>query len=232
MALLGCEMSCVVQELIHNQSSVGRASCYSHYREHLHRQRGDNVADLKHFRKEEDSRNYIITKVSFINKQQFTYYGICTVAHVLIASHEDTVLSMVQAKKRLEKFRLRLNQGYQTPAIMLGDDEKTESMNDTLNFNDEDKEPLLESDKSSITWSRSPSPEHQSESESESEPTDAKFKFTQPPVSRLKRTSLLIFFALLCWLTYSALFHTKKKPKIVYASRSVMFHESFQRQLI
>ena len=91
-------------------------------------------------------------------------------------------------------------------------------MNDTL----EDKEPLLASYQSSP----SPSPEPQSKSESESdsdsesEPTDA--KFTQPPVSPFKRTSFLILLAILSWLAYSNVFHAKKNPKIIHASRPVM----------
>jgi hypothetical protein len=44
---------------------------------------------------------------------------------------------------------------------------------------------------------------------------------TQLPASRLKRTFLLTFFALLCWLAYSNILHTKSKPKIIHASRSV-----------
>ena len=100
---------------------------------------------------------------------------------------------------------------------MPGDDEKPKFMNDTLNSDEEEKEPLL----ASYNSSPSPSPEPQFESESESEPLDA--RVTQPPqVSRLKRTSLLIFFAVLCWLTYSNVLHSKRKPKIIHASRSVM----------
>lgn len=103
----------------------------------------------------------------------------------------------------------------------MSDDEKTESMNDTLNSDEEDKEPLLASYQSSFSMSPSPSPEPQSESESESEPTDA--KFTQPPVSRFKRTSLLLICAILCLLAYSNVLHTKRNPKIIHASRPVMF---------
>ena len=112
---------------------------------------------------------------------------------------------------------------------MSGDDEKAESMNDTLISDEEDKEPLLASYRSSSSLSPSPSPEPQSESESESDPKDA--KVTQPPlaVSRFKRPYLLIFLAILCWLAYSNVLHTKRKPKIVHASRSVMYFESFQR---
>ena len=102
---------------------------------------------------------------------------------------------------------------------MSGDDEKTEFMNDTLYSDDEDKEPLLASYQSSLSSSRSPSPEPQSESESESEPPDP--KFTQPTVSRFKRTFLLIFFAVLCWLAFSSVLHTNRKPKVIHASRSV-----------
>jgi hypothetical protein len=100
-----------------------------------------------------------------------------------------------------------------------GDDEKTEFMNDTLNSDEEGKEPLLAIYKSSLTSSPSSSPEQsESESESESETPDA-----QPPqVSPLKRTSLLIFFAILCWLAYSNVLHTKRKPNIIHASRSVL----------
>lgn len=113
---------------------------------------------------------------------------------------------------------------------MSEDYEKTESMNDTLNSDEEEKEPLLASYQSSLASSRSASPEPQSESESESEPPDA--NSTQPPVSRLKRISLFIFFALLSWLTYSKVFHTKGKPKIIHASRSVKFSEPLRRLLI
>ena len=68
---------------------VEGASCYSHnYREHLYRQLGYNRADLENFGSGEDSRGCIIIDVSRIN----TYNDICTVAHVLIVSHEDTVL--------------------------------------------------------------------------------------------------------------------------------------------
>ena len=102
---------------------------------------------------------------------------------------------------------------------MSEDDEKTEYMNDTLYSDEDDKEPLLASYKSSLTSSRSPSPEPQSESESESEHPDT--KFTQPPVSRFKRSFLLIFFAILCWLAYSNVLQTKRKPKVIHASRSV-----------
>ena len=87
-------------------------------------------------------------------------------------------------------------------------------MNDTL----EDKEPLLASYQSSP--SPSPEPQSESESDSESEPTDA--KFTQPPVSPFKRTSFLILLAILSWLAYSNVFHAKKNPKIIHASRPVM----------
>ena len=103
---------------------------------------------------------------------------------------------------------------------MSGDDEKTEFVNDTLNFDDEDKEPLLADSQSSLSLSPSPSPEPESESESESDPTDA--KFIKPPVSRFKRTSLLMVFVLLCWLAYSNVLHTNRKPKIIHASRSVI----------
>ena len=102
---------------------------------------------------------------------------------------------------------------------MPGDDEKPKFMNDTLNSDEEEKEPLL----ASYNSSPSPSPEPQFESESESEPLDHDARVTQPPqVSRLKRTSLLIFFAVLCWLTYSNVLHSKRNPKIIHASRSVM----------
>ena len=100
---------------------------------------------------------------------------------------------------------------------MSRDDEKTE-LNDMFDNDGDEKEPLL----SSYNSSHPPSPEPQSESESESgHPDDA--KFTQPPqVSRLKRISLLIFLAILCWLAYSNVLHSKRKPKIIHASRSVL----------
>ena len=97
------------------------------------------------------------------------------------------------------------------------DDEKTEYMNDALNSDEEHKDPP--SYQSSLTSSRSPSPEPQPESESESEPPDT--KLTQPPVSRFKRTTLLIIFAILCWFTFSNVLRAKKKPKVIHASRSV-----------
>lgn len=109
-------------------------------------------------------------------------------------------------------------------------DEKTEYMNDTLNSDDDDKEPLLAGYQSSLTSSPSPSPEPQSESESEPEPTDA--RQSQPPVSRLKRTYLFIFCAILSWLAYSNVLDTNRKPKVIHASRSVMFFESLRRYLI
>ena len=106
---------------------------------------------------------------------------------------------------------------------MSGDNEKIESMNDQLSFDEEEKEPLLSnSESSSATLSRSPSPESESESESESEPTDA--RFNQPPASRLKRTFLLMFLALLFCLMCTSLLDTKRKPKkVIHASRSVVF---------
>jgi hypothetical protein len=107
---------------------------------------------------------------------------------------------------------------------MSGDDEKTESMNDTLYSDEEEKEPLLASYQSSLTSSPSPSPEPQSESESESDPPET--KVTQPPVSRFKRTFFLIFFAILFWLAYSNVLYTKRKPNVIHASRSVMFLKS------
>ena len=104
---------------------------------------------------------------------------------------------------------------------MSKDDEKTESMNDTLNSDEEENEPLLASYESSLTSSPSPSPE-QSESESESEPQDPKSTH-KPPVSRVKRTSLFVFFAVLCWFAYSNVVHNPKRrnSKVVHASRSV-----------
>ena len=109
---------------------------------------------------------------------------------------------------------------------MSRDDEKTE-LNDMFDNDGDEKEPLL----SSYNSSPSPSPEPQSESESESgHPDDA--KFTQPPqVSRLKRISLLIFLAILCWLAYSNVLHSKRKPKIIHASRSVLNHWVTLRRL-
>jgi len=103
---------------------------------------------------------------------------------------------------------------------MLGDDEKIESMDDILNYNEKEKEPLLansEYSESSYTPSRSTSPE--SEFESDSEPADT--GFLQPPVSRFNRT-FLISLALLCWLAFSMLtnlLNAKTKPKVIHASR-------------
>jgi hypothetical protein len=97
--------------------------------------------------------------------------------------------------------------------------------------NDEDEKLLLaysESSESLSALSRSPSPEFESESESESEPTDT--RFDQPPVSRLRRTSLLIFVALICWLAYymrTNLLYAKRKPNVIHASRSVDMYTRF-----
>ncbi|KAF8815873.1 hypothetical protein BYT27DRAFT_7070835, partial [Phlegmacium glaucopus] len=56
--------------------------------------------------------------------------------------------------------------------------------------------------------------------EPKSEPTDP--RSTQPPASRIKRTSLLLFLAFIFWLAYSVctnVLNTKRKANVVHASR-------------
>ena len=127
------------------------------------------------------------------------------------------ILDSGWSKLRQLELELPTYYGNLPTTTMSRDDEKTE-LNDMFDNDEDEKEPLL----SSYNSSPSPSPEPQSESESESgHPDDA--KFTQPPeVSRLKRISLLIFLAILCWLAYSNVLHSKRKPKIIHASRSVL----------
>ncbi|KAF8157241.1 hypothetical protein B0H34DRAFT_798537 [Crassisporium funariophilum] len=100
---------------------------------------------------------------------------------------------------------------------MSSDDDKERELaisdDELVSESDDEKGSILSKSDSSPTHSRSSSPDPSARS------TD---RFTQPPPSKLRRTALLFFVAILLWLAFfmrSKLLEAKRKPQVIHASR-------------
>ena len=101
---------------------------------------------------------------------------------------------------------------------MSADNEKRD-LDDAPSHADNEKDELLSSRDSSPSESRSASPEPA--------PVTVDPRFNPPAPSPLKRAGLLLFIAVLVWIAFymrSGLLEAKRKPQIIYASRSVAAH--------